>query len=174
MGWRISMNMGGEGVLCHILPFINLSCLWDNCTWKITHTIATGILCWTEWPHGPRQTMISHTRTLESWVHIPFEAWMSFRVLPVFVAASRQGWSLLQGVLPTVYNDPYFHINSDETRPARAFTAKRRRRVSCSPLSTRHHCLYNYGGPLEFAQNVRTYLNETFLESCVPNGKIWR
>jgi hypothetical protein len=46
----------------------------------------------------------SFARTLESWIRIQLEAWMSVCVYCVFVLGSdlAMGWSVVQGVLPNV------------------------------------------------------------------------
>jgi hypothetical protein len=53
--------------------------------------------------------MSSPAWTLGSWVRIPLEAWMFVCVYSVFVLSCvgsglATAWSLVQGVLPTVYN----------------------------------------------------------------------
>jgi hypothetical protein len=61
--------------------------------------------CRAQWPRGRRHELSSLTRTLGSWVRVPFKAWMS--VLFAFIL--RVGRDLatgsfpVQGGLPTVY-----------------------------------------------------------------------
>jgi hypothetical protein len=62
-----------------------------------------------QWPSGLRHEPSFPARTLESWVRIPLEPWISVCVYSVFVlscvqvAALRRADLPVQGVLPTVY-----------------------------------------------------------------------
>jgi transposase InsO family protein len=64
--------------------------------------------CWSQWPRGLRHELPLLARTLRSWVQIPLKAWMPVCVYFVCVVLCvgrglATGWSLVQGVLPTVY-----------------------------------------------------------------------
>jgi hypothetical protein len=64
--------------------------------------------CRSEWPHGLRHELSSPARTMGSWVRIPLRTWMSVCVYSVCVvlcvgSGLATGWSLVQGVLLTVY-----------------------------------------------------------------------
>jgi hypothetical protein len=63
--------------------------------------------CRSQWQRGLRHELSSLARILGSWVRIPLKAWMSVCVYSVFVlpcigSGLATGWSLVQGVLPTV------------------------------------------------------------------------
>jgi hypothetical protein len=65
---------------------------------------SVSLTCRSQWPNGLRHEMSSPTRKLRSLVRIPLKAWMSLSVYSVFVLGSglATGWSLVQGVLPTI------------------------------------------------------------------------
>jgi hypothetical protein len=65
--------------------------------------------------------MSSPVRTLGSWVRIPLEAWMFVWVYSVFVLSCvgsglATGWSLVQGVLPTVYKCKITEPHNEEAK----------------------------------------------------------
>jgi hypothetical protein len=64
--------------------------------------------CRSWWARGVRRGLSSLTRTMGSWVRIPLKAWMSVCVCFVFFvvlcvgSGLATGWSLVQGVLPSL------------------------------------------------------------------------
>jgi hypothetical protein len=67
----------------------------------------TGLFCRSQWPHGLRHKLSSFTRMLGSWLRIPLKAWMSVCVYSIWVVLClgrglATGWSLVQGVLPSM------------------------------------------------------------------------
>jgi hypothetical protein len=64
--------------------------------------------CQLHWPRGLRHEPFWTARTVGTWIRIPLEAWMSVCVYSVYVvlcvgSGLATGWSLVQGLLPTVY-----------------------------------------------------------------------
>jgi hypothetical protein len=79
-------------------------------------------LCRSQWPRGLRHEMTSPAWTLGSWVRIPLETWMFVCVYSVFVlscvgSSLATGWSLVQGVLPTVYKCKITEPHNRRPRP---------------------------------------------------------
>jgi hypothetical protein len=65
-------------------------------------------ICQSQWPRRLRHDIHSFAQMLGSWVRIPLNARMSVRLFCVYVvlcvgSGLATGWSLAQGVLPTVY-----------------------------------------------------------------------
>jgi hypothetical protein len=84
---------------CRAFEFLhNMSTDIGFVYYKMPVTVAARSKAWT----------VFLARTLESWVRIPFEVWISVWVYTVFVlfcagSGLASGWSSVQGVLPTVY-----------------------------------------------------------------------
>jgi hypothetical protein len=81
-----------------------------------------------QWPRGLRHEMSSSARTLGSWVWIPLEACMFVCVYPVFMLSCvgsdlATGWSLVQGVLPTVYKCKITKPRKRRPRPDMGWSA---------------------------------------------------
>jgi hypothetical protein len=81
-----------------------------------------------QWPRGLRHEISSPAWTLGSWVRIPLEAWMFVCVCSVFVLSSvssglATGWSLVQGVLPTVYKCKITEPHKRRPRPDMGWSA---------------------------------------------------
>jgi hypothetical protein len=71
-----------------------------------------------QWERSLRHEMSSAAGTLELWVRIPLEAWMSVCVYSVFVlsflvSGFATGLSSVQGVIPTICKIHNFRINFD-------------------------------------------------------------
>jgi hypothetical protein len=77
--------------------------------------------CRSQWPRGLRHELSSPTRRLWSRVRIPLEPWMSVCVYSVYVvlcvgSGLATCWSLVQGVLPTVYMIKKLKSGQDPTK----------------------------------------------------------
>jgi hypothetical protein len=77
-------------------------------SWNIYFCVSRCKESWSQWPRGLRHEPSSPAPTLESWVLIPLEAWMSVCVYSVYIvlcvgSGLATGWSTVQGVLPTPY-----------------------------------------------------------------------
>jgi hypothetical protein len=96
-----------------------------------------------QWPRGLRHEMSSPAWTLGSWVQILLEAWMFVCLYSVFVLSCvgsglATGWSLVQGVLPTVYNCKITEPHKEEAKARygleRHIRRRRRTALRFSPL----------------------------------------
>jgi hypothetical protein len=77
------------------------------------------------WPRGLIYELSSPARTLESWIRISLEAWMSVCVYSVCVVlyigrGPVTGWSPVQGVQPTVYRVKKLKSCQGPTKDCRA------------------------------------------------------
>jgi hypothetical protein len=68
--------------------FVNGSIHSEGCIRDLIISIAFILSSRSQWPRGLRNELSSLVRTLESWVRIPLEAWMSLCVYSVFVLGS--------------------------------------------------------------------------------------
>jgi hypothetical protein len=90
-------------------------------------------MCWSQWPRGLRYEMSSPAWTLGSWVRISLEAWMFVCVYSVFVFSCEvsglaMGWSLVQGVLPTLFKCKIMEPHEGEAKARYALQSHIRRR----------------------------------------------
>jgi hypothetical protein len=88
-----------------------------------------------QWPRGLRHEMPSPAFTLGSWVRIPLEAWMFAFILSVLSRVGSglaTGWSLVQGILPTVYKCKITEPHKEEVKARYGLERhiRRRRRQS--------------------------------------------
>jgi hypothetical protein len=108
---------------------------WLNLYYRITR-----IMCRPQWPRGLRHEMSSPAWTLGSWLRIPLDAWMFVCVYSVFVLSCvgsglATGWSLVQGVLPTVYKCKITEPHKEEAKARYGLQRHiRRRRIMWQQL----------------------------------------
>jgi hypothetical protein len=98
--------------------------------------------CRSQWPRGLRHEMSSPARTLGTWVRNPLETWTFVCVYSVFMLSCvgsglATGWSLVQGVLPTVYKCMITEPHKEEAKAwyglQRHIRRRRRRRRTNVP-----------------------------------------
>jgi hypothetical protein len=113
---------------------------------KVAHVLSTVIWvanqinCRSQWPRGLRHEMSSPAWTLGSWVRIPLEAWMFVCVYSVFVLSCvssglATGWSLVQGVLPTLYKCKITEPHKEEAKVRHGLQRHIRRRIRIKSLA---------------------------------------
>jgi hypothetical protein len=131
--------------------------------------------------------MSSPAWTLGSWVRIPLEAWMFVCVYSVFVLSCAGSglatvWSLVQGVLPTVYKckitEPHKEGAKARNGLQRHIGRRRRKRVHRPVLNRMTEILFSPASVFHMHINIQsdsfgTRLQKMRISQHVINVQLW-